>query len=292
VAGKEADAGWPGASDSVVAPMRKGDMSKFRKRARRGAILVAALGALVAIVLTGIATAGGGSEKACVGNLCFEGGGKFTPKKLSKTKQTPIALEITGKIQSTDPAEPHPPALREVIVETDKNGAINLKGYPTCKKSKLQSVDTKHAEAACKSAIIGSGIAKADVKLIEQDPVLVTSKLLVFNGGVSGATTTLYIHVYFSKPVPGAIVTTVKITKIHNGRYGLKSVATIPKIASGAGSATSFQLKIKKEFTYKGKKVSVLTAKCPDGRLQAHALAKFENGLKAETEFIRPCTGT
>ena len=71
-------------------------------------------------------------------------------------------------------------------------------------------------------------------------------------------------------PVPAAIVTTVKIKKIHNGRYGLKSVATIPKIAGGSGSVTSFSLKIDKKFTYKGKKVSVLSAKCPDGKLQAH----------------------
>ena len=67
------------------------------------------------------------------------------------------------------------------------------------------------------------------------------SKLLVFNGGFNGGTTTLYIHAYLSAPITGAIVTTVKIKKVHNGRYGLKTVATIPKIAGGSGSVKTFQ---------------------------------------------------
>jgi hypothetical protein len=257
---------------------------------RKHLLVVLALAGLLAVSVVGVAAAGSSKEKSCVGNLCFEAGGGFSPKKLSKTKQTPIALTAEGKITTTDGS--HPPALKEAIIETDKNGAINVQGYPVCKKSKLQSQDTPHAEAACRPALIGTGTATAAVELKEQPEILVTSKLLVFNGGVSGGKTTIYIHAYFSKPVPGAIVTSVKISKIHNGRYGLKSVATIPKIASGAGSITSFKLTINKKFTHNGKKVSILTAKCPDGRLQAHAVAKFANGLSATTEFVRPCTGT
>ena len=71
--------------------------------------------------------------------------------------------------------------------------------------------------------------------------------MLVINGGFSGGTTTLYIHAYFSAPVTGAIVTTLKIKKVHNGRYGLKTVATIPKIAGGSGSVKTFDLKINKK---------------------------------------------
>jgi deazaflavin-dependent oxidoreductase (nitroreductase family) len=61
-------------------------------------------------------------------------------------------------------------------------------------------------------------------------------------------------------------VTTVKIKKINKGRYGLLATASIPKIAGAAGSVTSFSLVVDKKFTYKGKKVSVLSAKCPDGK--------------------------
>jgi hypothetical protein len=256
------------------------------KRRSLAAVSVAVVG--VAAFATA-ALAGGSTEKACVGSLCFEAGGKFTPIVLSKSKQTPIGLQIEGKIYETDGS--HPPALTEAIVETDKSGMINLTGYPTCKSSVLQSQDTTHAKAACRAALIGTGTTDVEVALAEQNPVIARSQLLVFNGGVRGGVTTLYIHAYITVPVPAAIVTTVKITKVHNGRYGLKSVATIPKIASGNGSVTAFKLVINKKFTYKGKEVSVLTAKCPDGRLQAHAVAKFADGTSATTEYVRPCTG-
>lgn len=256
---------------------------------RKYLLLTMALAGLIAVSVTGIATAGGkATEKFQIGNLIFEGGGSFAPKKLSKTKLTPIALSVEGKISTTDGS--HPPPLKEAIVETDKNGSVNVTGYPKCTSGKLQSQDSKHAEQICKSALIGEGKTDVAIAFPESKDIVAHSKLLVFNGGVSGGVTTLFIHAYITLPVPAAIVTTVKITKIHNGRYGYKSVATIPKIA-GEGAVTSFSLKIDKKFTYKGKKVSILSAKCPDGRLQAKATTKFANGVSGSIEFVRPCTG-
>lgn len=258
-----------------------------RKLRRLGlAAVVAVVAALSAVA---VVSAAGDKESAVVGNIEFSAGGGFSPKALSKTKQTPIALTAEGKIKTLDGT--HPPALKEVLIETDKNGAINVKGYPTCKSGQLQSQDTSHAKAACKSALIGSGKTTATVEFAESKEILVPSQLLVFNGGEKGGVVTLYIHAYFSKPIPGAIVTTVKIKKIHKGRYGLLSTASIPKIAGGSGSIANFQLKIDKKFTYQGKKVSVLTAKCPDGKLQAHATGVFTDGTKISTEFVRTCTG-
>jgi hypothetical protein len=247
-----------------------------------------ALGALLALIVAGVAS-GAGKEEVVVGNLKFSAGGSFSPKALSKTKQTPIALTAEGKISTLDGT--HPPALKEVVVETDKNGAIQVKGFPTCKSGQLQSQDTAHAEAICKSAIIGKGTTNIEIAFPESKTVPVSSKLLVFNGGEKGGVVTLYIHAYITVPVPAAVVTTLKISKVHNGRYGLKTIASVPKIAGGSGSVTAFKLKIDKKYTYKGKKVSVLTAKCPDGKLQAHATAVFSDGTRASTEFIRTCTG-
>ena len=84
-------------------------------------------------------------------------------------------------------------------------------------------------------------------------------------------------------PTPAAIVTTVKIKKVHNGRYGLKTVASIPKIAGGSGSVKTFSLKINKK--------GVLSAKCPDGKLQANGTAIFADGTKASAGIVRTCTG-
>jgi hypothetical protein len=260
-----------------------------RLSGKRG--LVAALVISVVVVFAGIAAAAGKNQPVTVrtGNLEFTVNGGFSPETLSKTTPTPIAFTGEGKIATLDGS--HPPPLKEVLIEADKNTAVTTKGYPTCKSGELQSRTTAAAEAACKDAIIGKGTTGVEVLFNEQKKVDVSSKLLVFNGGEKGGVVIYYIHAYITVPVPAAIVTTVKIKKIHNGRYGLLATAKIPKIAGGAGSVTSFSLKIDKKFAYKGKKVSVLTAKCPDGKLQAHATAVFDDGTRASAEVIRTCTG-
>jgi hypothetical protein len=61
-------------------------------------------------------------------------------------------------------------------------------------------------------------------------------------------------------------------------------------IAGGSGSVQSFELTLGKNFTYKGKPQSYLTAKCPDGHLDAHGTAVFKGGIKASGTLVRPCT--
>jgi hypothetical protein len=261
----------------------------FSDRGKRPLVMLAAVvTALVVLVAGGSAMAGNKPVTVEAGNLKFTFNGGFSPTALPKNKLAPITLTASGKIAMKDGT--HPPPLKEAIVETDKNGAVFVKGLPVCKSGQLQSRDTKAARKACPKAIIGSGHTAVEVLFPESRPIPVDSALTVFNGGQKGGTTTFYIHAYFTAPITGAIVTTVKIKKIHNGRYGLKSVASIPKIANGSGSVTSFDLKIGKTYTYKGKKVSVLSARCADGKLQAFASSIFADGTKASAGIIRTCT--
>jgi hypothetical protein len=250
---------------------------------RKRLITTLALGAALAVAVAGIATA----EKPTVvqaGNLKLTLNGSFTPKALPKNKPAPITLNVSGKIETTDGK--HPPALKEFIAETDKNGSIDVKGLPVCTSGKLQAQDTAHAEAICKKAIIGSGITNVEVEFPEQAPFIAKSKLLAFNGGTSGGKTTIYIHAYLTSPVSAAVVTTVKISKIHNGRYGTKSVGSIPKIAGGYGSVREFALKFDRGY----KNTPFLFAKCPDGHLNAKATAVFTDGTKMSGDFVRSCT--
>jgi len=251
--------------------------------------LTVALFAAFAVAAVGFASAAGeGPVTVQVGNLVFTADGGFTPKALSKKTPEPIALKVEGKIKTTDGT--HPPALKEVVIEGDKNAVVNSKGIPTCSSGQLQSRDTKAAEAACGPAIIGTGTTNVEVAFPEQRPIPVSSKLLLINGGTSGGTTTWYVHAYFNAPIFGATVTTEKIKKISKGRYGTLSVASIPKIAGGAGSVTSFQLTVNKNVKVGSKMLHPIMAKCTDGKLQVHGEAKFADGTKAAAEVIRSCT--
>ncbi|HVX33511.1 MAG TPA: hypothetical protein VHA80_10270 [Solirubrobacterales bacterium] len=253
---------------------------------RKHVLIVLALGALVAVSAVGIATAAGGEGPVTVkvGNLEVTADGGFTPKALSKSKQTPIALNVAGEVKEADGS--HPPAAREIIIEGDKNAEVHVKGIPTCKAGQLQATDTATALKNCRPALIGEGQTTAQVAFAEQKPINVPSKLLLFNGGEKGGKITWYVHAYFSNPISGAIVTTVTITKHKHGRVGTLAVAKIPQITGGSGSIISFNLDIDKNV----KGINPISAKCTDGKLKVHVQAKFEDGTKAETEVVRACT--
>jgi hypothetical protein len=202
----------------------------------------------------------------------------FSPKALARTKSTPITFKVSGDITSL--AGAHIPALREFILESDRNVAIDVKGLPTCRAIKLRSADPDQAEASCRPAMIGSGHLAIELDIVET-LVPTQGKVIVFNGGVKGGITTLYIHSYLTVPVPAVILSTVKIKKIHRGRYGLQAVTTIPKIAGGSGSVSHFDLKLYKR--------GVLTAKCTDGKLQVRSKAGFDDGALLGVTISRSC---
>ena len=258
----------------------------LRRRISRAKALIGALVVLGALIAAGAALAAGGETPVTVkvGNLELTANGGFTPTAISKTRQTPIELKASGEVKETDGS--HPPAVRELIIEGDKNAEVHVKGIPTCRSGQLQATDTAAAEKACRSAIIGEGTTTAQVAFAEQKPINVTAKLLLFNGGEKGGKITWYAHAYFSNPISGAIVTTVTITKHPHGPFGTLAVAKIPQITGGSGSIISFDLKIKKSVAG----VNPISAKCVGGKLKVHVQAKFEDGTKAETEVIRACT--
>jgi hypothetical protein len=245
-----------------------------------------ALAAALATAVAGIAVA----EKPTVveaGNLILTFNGGFSPKTLPKGKRAGITLNVSGKIGTKD--KTHPPPLTVFIFEGDKNSAINAEGLPACTAGNLQAKDTAHAEAACPAAIVGEGKTNVEVEFPESKPFIAKSKLLAFNGGVSEGTTTIYIHAYLSSPVSAAVVTTAKVSNVHNGRFGLKSVATIPKIAGGSGSVIGFNLKLGRTFIYKGKEQHYLLLQCSDGKIFARGTAEFKDGASATGGVIRTC---
>jgi hypothetical protein len=230
-----------------------------------------------------------------IGNLVVTFGGEGSPQKLPRNEYIPASTTILGKISTDDGT--HPSALREAVVDIDKDVKINVKGLPVCKAGQLEARNTQGALKVCGDTEIGSGIAHAEIAFPEQPPIKVASPLKIFNGGESGGKVKLLIHSFITVPVPAAIVTDVTVTRKGSGVH---SVAKIPVIAGGSGSAIDFRFKIGKTYSYKGKKVGYGEAKCPDGVFKA-TVSKllFKNeaqvpGAPATTQmkgsFTVPCT--
>lgn len=221
------------------------------------------------------------------GNLVLKLNGGVAPERLPKKKLAPIALRISGNISTTDGSQP--PAAKTVVADFDKNGTVNARGLATCTGGDLEARRTAAAKAACRKAIIGSGKTTVRVAFPETKPFQSTGPLVLFNGGVKGGVTTMYIHAYVSVPVPTALVTQVKIKRVRKGRFGTRAIASIPVIAGGSGSVTRFEMKIKRSFKRAGKKQSYLLAKCADGRFFAHGTVNFQAGPRLTGGIVRSC---
>lgn len=260
---------------------------------RRNLMLALALAAVLSLGVAAIASAISTTLRA--GNLVVTFGGSTSPKALSKTKYTPVTTNIFGKITTSDGT--HPSAFREAVVDIDKDVKVNVKGFPACKAGQLEARDTKAAKRVCGSTILGEGTAEAEIAFPEQKPIKVPSPLLVFNGGEKGGKVKLLIHTFITVPAPTAIVTDVTITRKGSG---IHSVAKIPAIAGGSGSALNFSFKLGKTYSYKGKKVGYFEAKCPDGVFKVNVpKVLFKNEAKtpgvAATTVLKggiavPCT--
>jgi hypothetical protein len=246
-----------------------------------------------AIALAAIAAGNAFAEQATVvrsGNLVLRMNGGVFPKKLPRTHLAPIALRASGSLATQDGS--HPPAARTVTVDFDKHGTINARGLAKCRPGKLQSRDTKRALAACRPALVGRGTTSVEVAFPEQQPFSASGPLTIFNGGVRHGVTTMYIHAFVPVPTPTAIVTVVKIRKIHKGPYGTRAVARIPKIAGGSGSLTRFAFSIHRTFRRGGKKQSYLLARCANGRFRAHATIQASDGSRISGSILRRCAAT
>lgn len=229
-----------------------------------------ALSAVLALAIGAVAQAVTTTVKA--GNLVLVFGGSTSPKALSKTTFTPVTTNIEGKISTTDGT--HPSALREAVVDIDKDVQINVKGLPVCKPGQLEAQDTAAARKVCGATTIGTGVAHAEIAFPEQNPIKVTSPITVFNGGESGGKVHLLIHTFITVPVPAAIVTQVTIQRKGTG---IHSIAKIPAIAGGSGSAIDFKFKVGRTYAYKGKKVGYGMARCPDGQFKVKTKGIFRN---------------
>jgi hypothetical protein len=247
---------------------------------------VIAVGAVLALVFTTSALAK--REVVRVGNLFLADNGGISPTKLPRHRQAPISAFIHGEIGTTDGS--HPPAVETVTVDFDKTIEVNARGLPVCAPGRLEARPTAVAKKACPDSIVGSGSGEVEVAFPEQEPITARGPILLFNGGVHGGTTVLYIHTYVAIPAPTAVVVKVTISRINRGHFGQHTVAEIPKIAGGAGSATEFEFSIGRKFTYKGRKESFLTASCPTGSYYTEGEVLFSDGTTMGLRHVLPCT--
>lgn len=243
------------------------------------------------VLLFSAGAAGSGDVKVeCAGNICIHDHGGISPSKLPRHGTAPVTAVLAGKITTRDGS--HPPAARTLSVDIDKTIDIDAVGLPTCRKGQLVARSSAAAKSVCGDAIVGSGEAEVEVAFPEQTPFRSSGPLVAFNGGVHGKTTVVFLHAYVNVPAPTAVVVRATVTKIHRGRFGLQIDAQIPSIAGGAGSATGFDLKVGRKYTYRGKRKSFLVAGCPTGSWMTSGNVLFSDQTRVSVTHLFTCTPT
>ena len=217
-----------------------------------------------------------GKASGCPGfpRLVAKFSGWVAPKRLPRHEMTPAAVNLQGRVSTTDGT--HPYALREVTIDFDRNLGLDARGLSACKPF-LHHDPRKDLRGVCRTAVVGSGVAHFEYAFPEDRPILVRGDLIVYNAGRKDGVMTLYAVAFVDVPAPTAIVTPVEIRKIRGDRYGSRAVAKTPVIAGGSGSLLDFSLEIKRLFKYKGLQKSFVTARCPDRHLYLEISALFKN---------------
>jgi hypothetical protein len=247
--------------------------------------LLRALAVSMALALAGAAVAG--AIVLHVGNVIVTTDGGFAPKTLPRTTYAPIRIHGHGRV-STEDGE-LPPILEKLTLLFDKHGSVVTKGLPVCTEGKLIATTTAQARALCPGAIVGTGFGKAVIAFEESRPISATSPITIFNGPHRHGNPTVLAHAHLTVPAPTTFIVPIEIQKVHQGRFGYKVEATIPKIANGAGIPISGSISIGREWTYKGKRLSYINASCPDGRLVAQGQFRFKDGTFMQGSLSKPC---
>jgi hypothetical protein len=257
----------------------------------RRTIRALALLAAAALVLVAAGSALGVKKVAKIriqaGDIIVKGEGGFTPTALPKNVDAPITLFGRGRI-STASGE-YPPILETIEFEFDKHGSVDTTGLPKCTARKLQATTVAAARKLCPGAIVGTGRGSAVVLFPEQAPIPASSPITLFNGPRIKGDPSVLAHAHLTVPAPTTFIVPIQIETIHNGRYGYRVNARIPKIAGGAGVPISGSLTVGRKWTFKGKKHSYVNARCADGRLQAVGKFGFKDGTRMSGTFLSPC---
>jgi hypothetical protein len=220
----------------------------MRRRLATAALLLAVVGMLAAVA---------GAEVVQSGNLRVAFHAAFAPHALPRERPAPIAIEVDGKISTTDRSQP--PPLKRLRLELSSTGQLETRGLAVCRSASLQSTSSELALRRCGGARIGHGRFEAELRFGGR-PIIVDGRALAFNGRIDGRRG-IFIHIYISRPVRATLVIPLKISHA-DGRFGTVLTTTVPKLAGGLGSITELQLKIGRRYSDRGRPRSYLSAAC------------------------------
>jgi len=221
----------------------------------------------------------------------FQGG--IAPTALPRHADAPISVRVDGTVRSL--SEERPPALRYISIAINRGGRIDTRGLPLCRRSQIEAVSSAQALAVCGPALVGGGRFAAAVSFPEQTALPLRGKILAFNTRDDGRRAIL-AHIYGTDPFPNSRIFVFHIRKTQ-GTYGTVLTAALPASINRYGYLKRIVLDLRREFVYRGRPRSYLSAACaaPAGtRIGIFPFVRvgmtFADGRKLASTLIRTCS--
>jgi hypothetical protein len=202
---------------------------------------------------------------------------QIRPYKLPRKGTAPIAVFVAGHLQNAKGGIP--PQLQKLTIWLNRHGLLQSRGLPVCRVESIQPASTERALSQCGDALIGSGQFWANIVLPDQGAYRTQGRLLIFNGREKGRPVIL-THIFTSHPFNSSFVIPFSIKHVSKGPYGTELHASLPHALGDWGYLDRIKLTLKREYTFKGRRLSYFNAGCP-----ASAGAKRASFPLAYAEF-------
>lgn len=217
---------------------------------------------------------------------------QLKPYKLPRSKPAPIAVFIAGHLESKSGGIP--PQLQSMRVRVNRHGLLRSRGLTVCRSGRLAGASSQRALANCPGALIGSGQFWAHIVLPDQGAYPTRGRLLIFNGRERGRPI-LLAHIFTSNPFNSAFTIAFAIKRIAKGRFGTELAASFPESLGSWGYLDRIKLTLRREYTFKGQRLSYFNAACPapEGTKRAsfalaHATLSFET-TAISADVVKSC---
>lgn len=216
----------------------------------------------------------------------------LSPKRLPRTTPAPVAVRVAGDFKTTKGARL--PQLRTISVAINSAGRLYDKGLPTCHVETIEPATEAEAQKLCHRSIVGSGHVTVQVHIENQASFAVRASLLAFNGPRRHGRKLILAQVYAKDP-PGAFVLTFRLKK-QPGLFGTVMSTRLPPQAQGWAYLSHFDMTLDRQYRYRGKGRSYISAACSapagfPGAVFPFAKANygFANGQHLRTTVVRSC---
>jgi hypothetical protein len=186
--------------------------------------------------------------------------GQVKPFRLPRTELAPVAVFLSGHIDTPDGSTPR--QLERMTILVNRHGRLHDVGLPTCGLDEIRASTSERALEQCGDALVGSGRFWASIVLPSQRPYPTRGRLLVFNGRAGGRPA-LFAQIFTTKPFATSFVVTFALKRIHQGPWGTELTASLPQALGEWGYVDRIKLTLRRKYRYLGQLRSYFRASCP-----------------------------